>query len=62
MFADYRVPQVLKYYGVIEYADDLKAFLKRNAMLSSGARFEVEIRAASIVGCHVRIKRFFNLY
>lgn len=53
MFADYRVPQVLKFYNVIDYADDLKAFLKRNALLSSGARFEVEIRAASIVGCRV---------
>ena len=53
MFADYRVPQVLKFYNVIEYAEDLKSFLKRNAMLSSGARFEVEIRAASIVACNV---------
>lgn len=53
MFADYRVPQVLKFYNVIDYADDLKAFLKRNALLSSGARFEVEIRAASIVGCRL---------
>jgi hypothetical protein len=54
MFADYRVPQVLKFYNVIDYADDLKAFLKRNALLVSGARFENEIRAVSIVACRVR--------
>ncbi len=54
MFADYRVPQVLKFYDVIDYADDLKAFLKRNTMLTSGARFENEIRAGSIVACRVK--------
>lgn len=53
-----RVPQVLAYYHAIEYADDLKAFLKRNTLLTSGARFEVEIRAASIVACNVRILFF----
>lgn len=53
MFADYRVPQVLKFYNIIDYAEDLKAFLKRNALLSSGARFENEIRAGSIVGCRM---------
>jgi hypothetical protein len=52
MFADYRVPQVLVYYGAIEYSDDLKDFLTRNTMLTSGARYEVEIRAASILACH----------
>lgn len=60
MFADYRVPQVLKFYNVIEYADDLKAFLKRNALLVSGARFENEIRAVSIVACRVRSILFYN--
>ena len=50
---NFRVPQVLAFYNAIEYADDLKSFLKRNALLTSGARFEVEIRAASIVACNV---------
>ncbi|RMZ99122.1 hypothetical protein BpHYR1_027735, partial [Brachionus plicatilis] len=53
MFADYRVPQVLKFYNAIEYSDDLKSFLKRNALLTSGARYEIEIRAASIVSCRM---------
>lgn len=53
MFADYRVPQVLQYYNVIEYSDELKDFLRSNQLLNSGAIFEVEIRAASIVACHL---------
>jgi hypothetical protein len=53
------VPQVLKYYNAIDYADDLKAFLRRNVLLTSGARFEVEIRAASIVAC--RVKKAINI-
>ena len=61
MFADYRVPQVLKYYNAIEYSDDLKSFLKRNALLSSGARYEIEIRAASIVACHVIYIFFYSI-
>lgn len=61
MFADYRVPQVLKFYNVIEYADDLKAFLKRNALLVSGARFENEIRAVSIVACRLLSRKVKEL-
>lgn len=61
MFADYRVPQVLKFYDVIDYAEDLKAFLKRNALLTSGARFENEIRAGSIVSCRLLTKAIQKL-
>lgn len=48
---------MLAFYHAIEYADDLRSFLKRNALLTSGARYEVEIRAASIVACNVRGKK-----
>ena len=44
---------MLKYYSAIDYSDELKAFLKRNEMLTTGDVFEVEIRAASILACHV---------
>lgn len=53
MFADYRVPQVLKFYNAIRYGDDLNSFLRRNVLMNSGARYEIEIRAASILACHV---------
>jgi hypothetical protein len=46
------VPQVLKFYNAIEYSEELKEFLKKNTLLTTGARYEVEIRAASILACH----------
>jgi hypothetical protein len=58
MFADYRVPQVLKYYKCLEYSDELKSFLKSEIMLRSGDRYEIEIRAASILACNVNFVHF----
>ncbi|XP_050428477.1 queuosine salvage protein isoform X2 [Adelges cooleyi] len=49
MFADYRVPQVLLYFGVLEYSDNLVENLKKGILLDHGSLQEVEIRAASIV-------------
>jgi len=49
MFADYRVPQVLLYFGILEYSDELHETLKQGILLEHGAPEEVEIRAASIV-------------
>jgi hypothetical protein len=47
-FADYRVPQVLEYYGVLEYGPELKKKLRRRELLASGSEEEVEIRAVMI--------------
>ncbi|XP_050536222.1 queuosine salvage protein isoform X2 [Daktulosphaira vitifoliae] len=49
MFADYRVPQVLLYYEVLEYSKKLKDKLINGTLLLHGHPEEVEIRAASIV-------------
>lgn len=48
MFADYRVPQSLLYYGVFEYSDKLNEKLKKNQIFNNGDEDEVEIRACSI--------------
>jgi hypothetical protein len=48
MFADYRVPQTLLYYGVFEYSEDLTKKLQENTTLENGEKDEVEIRACSI--------------
>lgn len=48
MFADYRVPQILKHLGVIAYADDLGARILAQTPLSSGSEEEVEIRAVTV--------------
>ncbi|XP_022918685.2 queuosine 5'-phosphate N-glycosylase/hydrolase [Onthophagus taurus] len=48
MFADYRVPQSLLYYNVIEYSNELNDLLKKNNYLENGNEMEVEIRGVSI--------------
>jgi len=48
MFADYRVPQVLAYYGVLKYSDALKEKLRQKFIFSNGSPEEVEIRGCSI--------------
>jgi hypothetical protein len=48
MFADYRVPQMLRYLGVFEYSDELTACLETGTVLPSGDEREVEIRGCSI--------------
>lgn len=48
MFADYRVPQSLLYFHVLEYKDELTKVLKSNTLLENGNMYEVEIRGCSI--------------
>uniref|UniRef100_A0A2A4JMB4 Queuosine 5'-phosphate N-glycosylase/hydrolase n=1 Tax=Heliothis virescens TaxID=7102 RepID=A0A2A4JMB4_HELVI len=48
MFADYRVPQVLVYFGALSYSDELMDKLKKDVLLLSGSPEEVEIRGCSI--------------
>ncbi|XKL63846.1 hypothetical protein PGB90_006210 [Kerria lacca] len=49
MFADYRVPQVLCYFGVLQYPDSLLLKLLDDVVLENGSKEEVEIRATSVV-------------
>lgn len=48
MFADYRVPQVLVYFGVMSYSDELMEKLRNDILLTSGSEEEMEIRGCSI--------------
>ncbi|XP_071477292.1 queuosine 5'-phosphate N-glycosylase/hydrolase-like [Diadema antillarum] len=49
MFADYRVPQVLNYFGVLSYSDALmKRLADETKLFTPGERLEVEIRGCSI--------------
>ncbi|XP_074645142.1 queuosine 5'-phosphate N-glycosylase/hydrolase-like isoform X2 [Tubulanus polymorphus] len=48
MFADYRIPQVLAYFEVLEYSEELMNKLKKNEVLVSGSQLEVELRGSSI--------------
>ena len=49
MFADYRVPQSLQYFGVFQYSEELLNELnKPGQIMEHGSLFEIEIRGCSI--------------
>uniref|UniRef100_A0A1I8GJ18 Queuosine 5'-phosphate N-glycosylase/hydrolase n=2 Tax=Macrostomum lignano TaxID=282301 RepID=A0A1I8GJ18_9PLAT len=47
-FADYRIPQALEYFGVLQYGPSLREALNERRMLPNGHPMEVEIRGATI--------------
>ncbi|PRP77812.1 hypothetical protein PROFUN_07754 [Planoprotostelium fungivorum] len=49
MFADYRVPQILVAFGVLNYSDSLMEDLRRGDLIPPGDPREVEIRGNSIM-------------
>ncbi|KRT81414.1 hypothetical protein AMK59_5121, partial [Oryctes borbonicus] len=57
MFADYRVPQSLLFFGALEYSDELKDKLKSNYIFENGDPTEVEIR-----GCSIHAVELIKLY
>jgi hypothetical protein len=59
MFADYRVPQGLNYFGLIEYSDWLNCELRSRPHLKSGSEVECEIRGLSIVAIE-KLKGFIG--
>jgi hypothetical protein len=50
-FADYKLPQVLRAQGVVEFAPELAARVDRQEELAAGSEEEVEIRAATVWAC-----------
>ncbi|KAL6050688.1 Queuosine salvage protein [Balamuthia mandrillaris] len=48
MFADYRVPQGLLYFGALKYSNELLEQLTEGHLFHSGDELEVEIRGCSI--------------
>lgn len=49
MFADYRVPQILREYGVLAYSDGLAADVDAKTEIPVNSEQEIEIRAATVV-------------
>ena len=49
MFADYRVPQILRSLGVMEYSDTLAKKIDAHDEIPFGSEEETEIRAATVV-------------
>lgn len=49
-FPDYKVPQALEYFGIIEYSKDLSKKIKNKILIPHNSKQEIEIRAATIWG------------
>lgn len=45
---DYKLPQIMRYYGLISYSDDLADAVDHEKELLSGSTPEVEVRAATV--------------
>ncbi|XP_074605094.1 queuosine 5'-phosphate N-glycosylase/hydrolase [Brevipalpus obovatus] len=56
IFADYRVPQILAYEGVLKYSQELKSRLQDLSILTSGERDEIEIRGTTIEACELLLQ------
>ena len=48
MFADYRVPQILRHYGILTYSPQLSNTIDSKKLVPSGSIEELEIRAATV--------------
>ena len=47
--ADYQVPKMLRYFGVLTYSHELQEIVKNGELIPSGSRMECEIRASTIL-------------
>lgn len=47
-FADYRIPQILREFGILEYSERLKNVIRKEELILRDDPMEVEIRAATI--------------
>jgi hypothetical protein len=52
-FADYKLPQVLRHFGVLEYDPVLAECIDNQELLKQGSEEEVELRAATIWACEL---------
>lgn len=60
-FADYKLPQILNYYGILEYSWDLENKIKNKNLIKPGSQEEIEIRANTILAVEFLKKDFKNL-
>lgn len=49
--ADYQVPKMLEYFGVIEYSNVLETKIQEGKLVEKGSLMETQLRAATITAC-----------
>lgn len=58
VFADYKLPQVLRRLGILEYHPDLAGKVDSRVLIPKCSREEVEIRASTIRACELIIEEY----
>lgn len=53
IFADYKLPQILRHYGILNYEPMLAARVDAQELLPMGSEEEVEIRASTVWACEL---------
>ena len=48
MFADYRVPQILRHRGIFTYSTELADLIDAETELAYSSEMEIELRAATV--------------
>ncbi len=62
IFADYKLPQVLRHYGVLEYDHWLAERVDKQELLPAGGEEEVELRAATMWACELLRREMSRAY
>lgn len=57
MFADYRVPQILRHVDIFEYSPELAAKIDQEVELPYSSPEEVEVRAATVYAVELIINK-----
>ena len=52
-FADYKVPQVLRPFGILDYHPSLAARIDKQDLIAPGSEEEIELRAATVWACEL---------
>ena len=57
MFADYRVPQILRHLKIFEYSDHLAKIVDAEVEMAYSSAEEIEIRAATVLAVELIMDR-----
>jgi len=60
-FADYKLPQVLRELGIINYSKELSDIVDKEILIPSGSPMEIEIRAATIMSVEYLKEEFSKI-
>ncbi|BCL84031.1 Q_salvage domain-containing protein [Ktedonobacteria bacterium brp13] len=61
IFADYKLPQVLRHYGILGYHSSLAYRVDNQELIASGSLEEIEIRACTVWACEL-LRRALQQY